>query len=83
MMDTENPSSGNPGTDSIEAIWAGHVRDELRSLNEKVDKIRDRIEQISVDIGMLKVKAGVWGLIGGIIPVTVWFLVWLIKLKTP
>lgn len=34
-------------------------------------KLNDRITDLRVDIAALKVKAGIWGLIGGAIPVVI------------
>jgi hypothetical protein len=34
-------------------------------------KLNDRISDLRVDIATLKVKAGIWGLIGGVIPVLI------------
>jgi hypothetical protein len=42
------------------------------------NKLNDRITEVRVDIAGLKVKAGVWGLIGGAIPVIVTIAIYLI-----
>ncbi len=44
----------------------------LNTLNEKINKIH-------VEIAYLKIKSGIWGLIGGAIPVAVALLFQLIK----
>ena len=69
--------------------WSRHVLAELRRLNDslavvddKIDKIKDEhISPVKVEIAMLKVKAGVWGLIGGAIPVVMMVLLELLKSK--
>jgi len=51
--------------------WSKYVLKELERLNgcyEQIDKKVDKIEQ---EIAMLKVKSGVWGLVGGLIPVVI------------
>ena len=49
-------------------------------MNNKLDKIKDNyIQKLNIEIAMLKVKSGVWGLIGGSIPVILVLLMKLIK----
>jgi len=40
-------------------------------INSHFNKLNDRITDVRVDIATLKVKAGVWGIIGGVIPVLI------------
>ena len=42
--------------------------DVIRSIASKVDKIVDDLTSLKIDVGALKVKSGVWGLMGGMIP---------------
>jgi len=44
------------------------VIDKLDDHDAKFSHIEDKLTQIQVDIATLKVKAGVWGGIGGMIP---------------
>lgn len=48
---------------------------EMERLNAQVEELRVRVEKIdkdiSGDIKVLKIKAGMWGLIGGAIPVLI------------
>ena len=44
------------------------VIDKLDAHDDKFSGIEDKLTQILVDIATLKVKAGVWGGIGGLIP---------------
>ena len=44
------------------------VIDKLDDHDDKFNGIEDKLTQIQVDIATLKVKAGVWGGIGGLIP---------------
>ena len=44
------------------------VIEKLDDHDQKFTGIEDKLTQIQVDIATLKVKAGVWGGIGGLIP---------------
>ena len=43
--------------------------DKLDEHNEKFTNIESKLTQIQVDIATLKVKAGVWGGVAGLVPV--------------
>jgi len=60
--------------------WSRHVLKELDRLNGCQGKIEKDIKKISVDIATLKVKAGVWGAIAGLIP-SVLALIYLLTKK--
>ena len=47
------------------------VMDKLGEHDEKFTSIEDKLMKIQVDIATLKVKAGVWGGLAGLIPVVV------------
>ena len=49
--------------------WSKHVLLELKRLNNKLENVDIHVQNTALEIAMLKVKSGVWGLIGGIIPV--------------
>ena len=52
------------------------LRLDIRDLEDKIDKLKDNdISDMKVQIAMLKVKAGVWGLIGASIPITLQLLI--------
>jgi hypothetical protein len=51
--------------------WENHVLTELKRQNEFAEKTMDVVTKISIELAGLKVKSGVWGLIGGTIPVIV------------
>lgn len=51
------------------AEWSKFVLKELERLNSCYKDLDAKVGNIAVDIAMLKVKAGLWGLIGGAIPV--------------
>ena len=60
-----------PGTNNGWDEWSKHVLKELERLNACMVHIDDDLRKLSIDIAMLKVKAGVWGVIGGSIPAIV------------
>jgi hypothetical protein len=69
-----------PDSKSIDSWneWGKHVLAELERLSsscvvidERVQRIDARVRGIEIEIGMLKVKSGVWGLVGGMIPVLI------------
>jgi len=47
------------------------VIDKLDDHDDKFSGIEDKLTQIQIDIATLKVKAGVWGGIGGMIPAVI------------
>lgn len=54
--------------------WAEYSKLVLTKLEEHEDILKDinkELTNVRVEIGMLKVKSGVWGLIGGLIPVAI------------
>jgi len=44
---------------------------ERRWIQEQFDKVNELVTNARLDIAGLKVKAGIWGLIGGLVPVVV------------
>ena len=47
------------------------VMDKLGEHDDKFTSIEDKLTKIQVDIATLKVKAGVWGGVAGLIPVVI------------
>ena len=47
------------------------VMDKLGEHDERFGNVEEKLTQIQVDIATLKVKAGIWGGIGGLIPVVI------------
>ena len=47
------------------------VMDKLTEHDEKVTSIEDILVKLQVDLATLKVKAGVWGGVAGLIPVVI------------
>jgi hypothetical protein len=44
---------------------------QLEQHQQSLDKINDRLSEIRIEITELKVKAGIWGLVAGMIPVAI------------
>jgi len=59
--------------------WSRHVLKELERLNASTGDIYEKVNQVRIEIAMLKVKAGIWGAIGGAIPVVVALAMWILK----
>lgn len=48
--------------------WSKHVLIELKRLDTSLEEVHKELHGISLDLAMLKVKAGIWGAIAGLIP---------------
>lgn len=75
------PMAGLSGAGDFDGDWDENRRlvlHELQRLSDRDEKILDRIEALTrsmvavrMDVSSLKAKAGVFGLIGGMIPVVI------------
>lgn len=54
---------------------------ELERLNQQVEDQRRALTALQVQLGMLQVKSGVWGALGGLIPVLFLLVTWLLTRK--
>lgn len=72
------PNTNGNGKDGWDK-WGHFVVKELERLNEKAQRLDDKVSKVMIEIAMLKVKSGIWGLVGGAIPVAVGLAVWIIK----
>ena len=57
------------------------VLHELERLDEKLTKFGDKIDRLNTSVTRLQVKSGVWGAVGGMIPITIALIFYLIRLK--
>lgn len=59
--------------------WSRHVLAELKRLSDGQKEYQEKADaaflDLKVEIANLKVKSGVWGLVGGAIPVAIGLLV--------
>ena len=66
-----------PGDDGWEE-WRKFLLKEVKRLGDAYeslrDKVNDELTELKTEVAILKVKAGIWGLIGGIIAVGVFYL---------
>ena len=61
--------------------WSRHVLQELVRLNTEQTRLSERMEKVLVEVAALQVKAGVWGLLGGLIPAVAAILLMFLKGK--
>ena len=59
--------------------WGKHVLSELKRFNDWNNDLAETQTKILVQVSALKVKAGIWGLIGGAIPVAIGLAIWFLK----
>jgi hypothetical protein len=55
--------------------WKNLVLEEIRSQKKTVENMQKTLESINVDIARLKIKAGIWGTIGGAIVIGISILI--------
>jgi len=59
--------------------WSMYVLEELKRQNTCVEHIKKTQNEHSVDLAMLKVRAGIWGLLGGAVPAALMLVYWMLK----
>ena len=59
--------------------WAKFVLQTGERHETLLEDIRKEVTSVRIEVGMLKVKAGVWGAIAGAIPVVIALGIWAIK----
>lgn len=59
--------------------WSRHVLAELERLSACYESLNINFNKLTTEVAMLKVKAGVWGLVGGGIAVAIGLGIYLIK----
>lgn len=68
--------------DTSENSWfacSKHVLLQLESNTKCLHEIKNELTSIKIEIAKLKVKSGIWGMIGGVIPVAIGIAIWLFK----
>jgi hypothetical protein len=61
--------------------WSVHVLRELKRLNDSYSSLDANFRTIQLEIAMLKVKSGIWGVIGGCIPILVIVIIKLLEVS--
>lgn len=51
--------------------WGQHILVELKRQDTDLGAIKQSLVDIQVEIAMLKVKSGLWGMVGAAIPITI------------
>ena len=59
--------------------WSKHVLKTLEDLNDKYESLDEKVNQIRIDIAKLQVKAGIWGAMGGAVPVVIGLAIWILR----
>lgn len=54
------------------------TKNERTWIESHFDALRREVVKVQIDIATLKVKAGIWGLIGGAIPVVITIAIYLL-----
>ncbi len=55
-----------------------YVVNKLSSLESNTVELRGDIKQLRTDVAKLQVKSGVWGFVGGLLPVTLGIIYWVL-----
>ena len=58
--------------------WSKYVLKTLEDMDIRLKEIDNKMNDIHIDIAKLKVKSGIWGAIGGIIPILISILIYFI-----
>ena len=48
--------------------WGKHVLSELQRFDDKLEKIEKELHHMNVELATLKIRAGFWGMLAGMIP---------------
>ncbi len=51
------------------------VLSELERLSDWLESAEKRINELRLEVAILKVKSGIWGLMGGLIPVLIYLVI--------
>lgn len=73
----ENGNNGGSGWQQ----WGKHVLLELSSINKRIEKVEEKLVTLNIELVKLQIKAGLWGMMAGSIPVLVWLALYFISKK--
>lgn len=62
--------------------WRNHVLSELKENKEDHKTIITKMDGLSLTIAALQVRSGVWGLLGGLVPVLIMVIIWYVERGT-
>lgn len=64
--------------------WRNKVLGDLDGIKLKIDRIDAMVDEVRIDIATtrteLRIKSGLWGALGGMIPILIGLLIWLVKI---
>lgn len=63
--------------------WEKHVLFELKRLGNGQESTNKAMKNIAVEIGMLKVKSGIWGAIGASVPLLIFVAIQILTNNHP
>ena len=64
--------------------WSEYQRlvlSELKRLDVDIGELGSKLDRVRIDLAMVKVKVGLWGMIGGCIPAAIAFLYTILAMK--
>lgn len=74
-LEEDNPGGGNENFQAYRLFLLREIRNlnaALRELDRKLDDVVNaELRKISVELAYLKMKAGIWGGLGGLIPLMI------------
>ena len=76
MTPTKQTSKNPNGWDTL----GYHVIEELKRLSNQITKLDTSVNNITVDIGKLKIKSGIFGAIGASIPIFTGLIIYFISI---
>jgi hypothetical protein len=57
------------------------VLSELKRLDNDITDLGNKVDRVRIDLAMVKVKVGLWGMVGGTIPAAIAFLYTILQMK--
>ena len=60
-------------------VWQKHVLTELEELKIELRQGRKEIQDVKIELALLKLKSGIWGFAAGALPVIGTLFIWIIK----
>lgn len=59
--------------------WREHILAELNRLNSSYEALDHKLDALTVQVAMLRVKAGVWGVCAGAVPVLIALAIYFLR----
>lgn len=63
--------------------YSMHILNELDRLNKQQEELANQVTNLRIQISQIdtafKIKSGIWGLMGGAVPVIVSLLIWMFR----